>query len=148
MKPNNHQQTDDNHSAKVRLDKWLWAARFFKTRNLAKEAISGGKVRCNGERPKPGRHVELGTTLSIRQGWSEKTVKVLKLSETRGPAPIAQQMYAETADSIKNREQQVWERRQLQAAQMPPPRRPTKKQRRQIHRFKDGQDRQHSEKPS
>jgi ribosome-associated heat shock protein Hsp15 len=125
---------------KVRLDKWLWAARFFKTRTLAKEAIAGGKVRFNGERPKPGRLVEVGTQLTIRQGWSEKTVLVLKLSGNRGPAPVAQQLYEETADSTRNREDQAWQRQQLQAAQMPPPRRPTKKQRRQIHRFKDAQD--------
>ena len=122
---------------KVRLDKWLWAARFFKTRTLAKDAIAGGKVRFNGERPKPGRLVEVGTQLTIRQGWSEKTVLVLKLAENRGPAPVARQLYEETADSAKNREDEAWLRHQLQAAQMPPPRRPTKKQRRQIHRFKD-----------
>lgn len=125
---------------KVRLDKWLWAARFFKTRTLAKDAIAGGKVRFNGERPKPGRLVEVGTQLTIRQGWSEKTVLVLQLSDNRGPAPIAQRLYEETADSEKSREDQAWQRQQLQAAQMPPPRRPTKKQRRQIHRFRDAQD--------
>lgn len=126
--------------AKVRLDKWLWAARFFKTRSLAKEAIAGGKIRFNGERPKPGRLVEIGARLSIRQGWAEKIVVVLKIADNRGPAPVAQQLYEETADSAKNREEQAWQRRQLQAAQMPPPRRPSKKQRRQIHRFKDSQD--------
>ncbi len=126
--------------SKVRLDKWLWAARFFKTRNLAKEAIEGGKVHYNGARAKPCRLVDVGARLAIRQGWTEKTVTVLKLSEQRGPAPVAQQLYQETEDSIKAREDQAWQRRQLQAAAMPPPRRPTKKQRRQIHRFRETHD--------
>jgi ribosome-associated heat shock protein Hsp15 len=132
--------TSAAESPKVRLDKWLWAARFFKTRALAKDAIAGGKVRYNGERPKPGRLVEVGAQLAIRQGWSEKIVMVSDLSENRGPASVAQQLYKESEDSIKAREDKDWQRRQIQAAQMPPARRPTKKQRRQIHRFKDSHD--------
>ncbi|OZG75135.1 RNA-binding protein [Hahella sp. CCB-MM4] len=125
---------------KIRLDKWLWAARFFKTRSLAKDAIDGGKVHYNGSRTKPGRAVDVGAEIKIRQGWSEKVIKVLGLSERRGPAPEAQRLYEETQESIEHREEMAWQRKQLQTAQMPPPRRPTKKQRRQIHRFRESTD--------
>src|SRR5690554_6954201 len=81
--------SDQTNDGKVRLDKWLWAARFFKTRALAKEAIEGGKVRYNGARTKPGKVVEVGAELSIRQGWAERTVTVLGLSEQRRGAPEA-----------------------------------------------------------
>jgi len=141
MKRTNIAKPPTPDTAKVRLDKWLWAARFFKTRNLAKAAIAGGKIRYNGERPKAGRLVEAGAKLSIRQGWSEKTIVVLKLSENRGPAPLARELYEETEQSIQQREEQSWQRQQLQAAQMPPARRPGKKQRRQIHRFKEARER-------
>ncbi len=134
----NNQADKEEH--KVRLDKWLWAARFFKTRTLAKEAIEGGKVHYNGARAKPGRIVDIGAEIKIRQGWSEKVVEVLDLSERRGSAPIAQKLYRETEESEKHREELAWQRKQLQAATMPPPRRPTKKQRRQIHRFKENSD--------
>lgn len=80
----------------VRLDKWLWAARFFKTRALAKAAIEGGKVHCDGVRGKPSRQVQLGMSIKIRQGFAEKTVIVEGLSEQRGPAKVAETLYRET----------------------------------------------------
>ncbi|MDR2213235.1 MAG: RNA-binding protein, partial [Pseudomonadales bacterium] len=91
---------NDSITQKVRLDKWLWAARFFKTRSLAKAAIEGGKVHCNGERCKSSREVGVGMTLQIRQGWDERTVLVRGVSEQRGGAPQAALLYEETAASI------------------------------------------------
>ena len=125
----------------VRLDKWLWAARFFKTRSLAKTAVEGGKVHYDGARAKPSRTVELGATLRLRQGWDEKTVVVRGLSEQRGPATVAQTLYEETADSIARQTASAELRRQAQAATAAPEQRPNKKQRRDIMRFKD----QHSD---
>jgi ribosome-associated heat shock protein Hsp15 len=125
-----------NDSAqKVRIDKWLWAARFYKTRSLASEAIKGGKVSVNGHRAKPSREVEIEDVLTLRQGFDEKTVVVQALSEKRGPATVAQQLYQETEESIEKREKEK-ELRQLSAAQRPHGQgRPSKRQRRQIHRF-------------
>lgn len=121
---------------KVRLDKWLWAARFFKTRSLAKQAIDGGKVHCNGARSKSSREVEVGFTLDIRQGWDEKTVIVKALSDKRGSAPQAALLYEETPESIEKRRLQA-EQRKVQRAMNPLAQgRPTKQDRRRIHRFK------------
>lgn len=121
----------------VRLDKWLWAARFYKTRALAKEAVEGGKVHYNSQRCKPGRLVQLGATLTLRLGWQEKTVVVDDISERRRGAPEAQKLYHETEDSLKKREDLSWQRKTMQAAQLPPARRPSKKDRRDIQRFRD-----------
>ncbi|WP_372778890.1 ribosome-associated heat shock protein Hsp15 [Litorivivens sp.] len=122
---------------KVRLDKWLWAARFFKTRSLAKQAIDGGKVHYNGERCKVSKEVELGATLTIRQGWDAKTVEVQALSDQRRGAPEAQLLYRETEDSIKQREARAAQRKAFgPGADLVSRERPNKKQRRQIHRFK------------
>lgn len=121
---------------KVRIDKWLWAARFFKTRNLAKLAIDGGKIRCDGQRIKASKEIGIGLLLSIRQGFDEREVEVLALSDVRRGAPEAQTLYRETEASIAKREQRALEykvTRQL----MGPSTRPTKKQRRQIHRFRE-----------
>ncbi|HHH47636.1 MAG TPA: RNA-binding protein [Gammaproteobacteria bacterium] len=120
---------------KVRLDKWLWAARFFKTRGLASEAIKGGKIELNGSRAKPSREVRVGDELQIRQGFDEKTVIVRDLSDRRGPAPVAQQLYEETAESIVAREKAAEQRRLANAYREPGQGRPTKRQRRQIHGF-------------
>ena len=123
---------------KVRLDKWLWAARFYKTRSLASEAIKGGKISINGARPKTSREVLIGDTICLRQGYDEKTVIVQALSDKRGSATIAQQLYTETADSIAAREKNK-ELRQLATAQRPRGEgRPTKRERRHIHRFTQG----------
>ena len=124
----------------VRLDKWLWAARFFKTRSLATDAINGGKVHVNGERAKPSRKVNLGDEMTIRQGFVEKTVSVTGLSEKRGTATMAAELYMETEASISRREAEA-EQRRLLAAEIPQhEQRPSKKQRRQIHRFKSIHD--------
>ena len=124
-------------SARVRLDKWLWAARFFKTRSLAKAAIEGGKVHIGGDRCKVSREVEAGMTLQIRQGWDEFEVVVQAVSEQRGPATQARLLYSETEQSLVRREQAAAERKALAASEPISPERPTKKQRRQIHGFRE-----------
>jgi ribosome-associated heat shock protein Hsp15 len=125
------------HDEAVRLDKWLWAARFFKTRTLAKEAIEGGKVQYNQQRCKPGKPVEVGAELKIRQGWFDKTVIVKALSPQRKNAALAQMLYEETEESQTRREKALEERKQLQASQPTPQRRPNKRDRRLIHQFKN-----------
>ena len=120
----------------VRLDKWLWAARFYKTRTLAKEMIDGGKVHYNGQRSKPNKIVEVGATLKIRQGSDEKEIVVLALSTQRRGAPEAQLLYRETEQSIANREKLAMARK-MNALSMPhPDRRPDKKERRDLLKFK------------
>jgi len=121
---------------KVRIDKWLWAARFFKTRNLAKQAIDGGKVHLNGNRIKASKDVEVGMTLVVRQGWDEKTIEVLGLSDQRRGAPEAALLYRETEDSIKARQLKAEQRKAMGSADSRTSTKPTTKQRRQIHRFK------------
>lgn len=95
----------------VRLDKWLWAARFYKTRALAVEEITKGRVEVNGASVKPSRDVKVGDSLKLRQGQIEREVKVLGLSHVRGPAPQAQALYAETPESIAAREKAAEQRR-------------------------------------
>jgi len=120
---------------KVRLDKWLWAARFFKTRTLAVEAIAGGKVHLNGNRIKPGHAVTTGDQLRIRKGPYEFIVQVKELSTRRGPASVAALLYEETPESRATRDQ-LAELHRLSALATPhTDRRPNKKQRRQISRF-------------
>jgi ribosome-associated heat shock protein Hsp15 len=124
-------------SGKLRLDKWLWAARFFKTRSLAKAAIEGGKVQLGGQRVKVSREINAGDTLHIRQGWDEKVVEVLALSDQRRGAQEAQLLYEETAASIARREADSAARKAAGGMIDRPAHRPNKKQRRQIHQFKD-----------
>lgn len=119
----------------VRLDKWLWAARFYKTRAQAVEAINGGHVHLNGVRVKPARGVQCGDELIVRKSGMEFVLTVLALSEQRGPAPVAQQLYQESEDSRARRESLVEERRLAAAAGVLPARRPDKRGRRQIIRF-------------
>lgn len=126
----------DDQQDKVRLDKWLWAARFYKTRALAKEAIEGGKVHCRGERCKPSKEPKVGDELVIRAGYDERTVVIEQLSAVRRGAPQAQQLYRETDDSIIAREKAA-DLRKAGAVGIQTDGRPNKKQRRQIHRFKD-----------
>ena len=121
---------------KVRLDKWLWAARFYKTRALAKEAIEGGKVHCRGESCKPSKEPRVGDELVLRAGYDERTVVIEQLSAVRRGAPQAQLLYRETEDSVTAREQAA-ALRKAGALGIQTDGRPTKKQRRQIHRFKD-----------
>ena len=120
---------------KVRLDKWLWAARFFKTRTLAMDAISGGKVHINGNRVKPAHGVAVGDQLHIRKNAYEFVVMVKGLSSKRGPAKVASLLYEETEES-KTTRNQLTELHRLSALAAPhADKRPNKKQRRQIHRF-------------
>lgn len=119
---------------KVRIDKWLWAARFYKTRSLAKSAIEGGKVQIDGQKSKPSRTLEVGVMLTLRQGEDTKTIEVIALSEQRRGAPEAQLLYSETEQSIELREKKSSERAAFHGS-MPASIRPSKKQRRQIHRF-------------
>lgn len=121
---------------KVRLDKWLWAARFFRTRAKAKEAIDGGKVHVDGVRGKPARELQVGDELKIRQGWDERVVVVRALSDQRRGAPEAQALYEETAESVERREREATSRR-LAGARVFPERRPSKRDRRQIHEFRE-----------
>ena len=120
---------------KIRIDKWLWAARFFKTRNLAKEAIDGGKVHCNGQRVKPSKEALVGMELTIRQQLDEKTVIIKALSDQRRGAPEAVLLYEETEDSKELREKRTAERKAGLGAFIISDHRPNKKERRQIHRF-------------
>lgn len=124
-------------SKKIRLDKWLWAARFFKTRSLAKQAIEGGKVQYNEARSKVSKEVEIGALLTISHGWDKKVVEVLLLSDQRRGAAEAQLLYQETADSVAEREKNASQRKALNGLGMVRAERPNKKQRRQIHRFKE-----------
>ncbi|RXS42417.1 ribosome-associated heat shock protein Hsp15 [Idiomarina sp. 29L] len=120
----------------VRLDKWLWAARFYKTRALAREMVQSGKVHYDGQRSKPSKVVQVGAIITLRQGFDSKEVEVLELSEQRRGAPEAQLLYRETEKSIAKREENA-EARKLNALYNPhPDRRPDKKQRRQLIRFK------------
>jgi ribosome-associated heat shock protein Hsp15 len=119
----------------VRLDKWLWAARFFKTRSLAAAAIQGGKVHVNGARVKPAHRVKAGEALNIRRGPDEYRVIVKGLARIRGPATQAALLYEETAQSVQRREALAVERKAQTALLPHPPRRPSKKERRQIIRF-------------
>ncbi|MBN7795475.1 S4 domain-containing protein [Parahaliea mediterranea] len=123
--------------ARLRLDKWLWAARFFKTRSLAKAAIEGGKVQLAGQRVKVSREIAVGDHLQIRQGWELKEVRVEALSDQRRGAPEAQALYRETEDSVARRESEAAARKAAGGMIERPARRPSKKQRRQIHRFKE-----------
>ncbi|WP_369309375.1 ribosome-associated heat shock protein Hsp15 [Providencia rettgeri] len=120
----------------VRLDKWLWAARFYKTRSLAREMIDGGKVHYNGQRTKPGKIVELHALVKLRQGNDERTIEIIEISSQRRGAPEAQLLYRETAESIEQREK-IAAARKMNALTMPhPERRPDKKERRTLLKFK------------
>lgn len=125
---------------KIRLDKWLWAARFYKTRALAKAAIEGGKVQCRGERCKPGKEPRIGDELQIRQGFDQRTVVVRVLSGQRRAAIEAQLLYEETPQSQRLREDAALKRKAMGPGMLISEQRPTKKQRRQIHRFRNVHD--------
>jgi ribosome-associated heat shock protein Hsp15 len=120
-----------------RLDKWLWAARFYKTRAIAKQMIDGGKVFYNGQRTKSGKIVNLGDTIKIRQGFDEKEVKVIALADKRKDATFAMTLYTETADSIKTREKIALARKQGVLLSPASDSKPDKKQRRQIRQLKE-----------
>lgn len=120
---------------KVRLDKWLWAARFFKTRNLAKQAIEGGKIHCEGQRVKAAKEISVGVTLSIRQDLDEKIVLVIALTDQRRGAPEAALLYQETEESRLLREKRSAERKAGLGSFLASDHKPNKKERRQIHQF-------------
>ena len=126
----------EDQGAEVRLDKWLWAARFYKSRAMARAMIEGGKVHYNGQRSKPGKQVEVGALLRLWQGDDEKEVQVLLLAQQRRGASEAQLLYRETEQSERKR-QQTAEARRLNSLYAPHPEsRPDKKQRRDLMRLK------------
>ena len=125
--------TDSTSSTRIRLDKWLWAARFYKTRALAAEEVAKGRVRVNDAAAKPGRELHLGDRVGLRQGPVQRVVDVLVLGTVRGPAPVAQTFYLETAESIAAREKAAEARRQgVEPANTIEQGRPTKRDRRQL----------------
>ncbi|WP_447529229.1 MULTISPECIES: ribosome-associated heat shock protein Hsp15 [unclassified Vreelandella] len=126
-------------SDSVRLDKWLWAARFFKTRALAKKAIEGGKVHYNGDRVKTSKNVEVGALIRVPQGWDIYEVEVLTLSGQRRGAPEARTLYSETQESAERRAKETEARRLNNEVMQHPLKRPDKKQRREIQRFQRNQ---------
>ncbi|KAF1685934.1 RNA-binding protein [Pseudoxanthomonas broegbernensis] len=121
----------------VRLDVWLWAARFFKTRSLAKQAVDTGKVEVAGQRPKPSRAIRIGETLRVVRGEEAFDLAVRGLSEVRGPAPVAQALYAETPESKARREQQRLQRAAMRDGYRPPEHKPDKRARRLIQALGD-----------
>lgn len=124
-----------NHLDTLRIDKWLWCARFFKTRSLAADEITKGRVTINGQVAKASREVRCGDTVTLRQGLIARTVVVRGLSGTRGPAPVAQQLYEETAESTNAREQAAEQRRLApEPAHTLTQGRPTKRNRRDMER--------------
>lgn len=125
---------DAAEEEKVRIDKWLWAARFFKTRSLASQAVGGGHVQVNGGRVKPSRVVQVGDTLQIRRGQEEVVVVVLGLSGRRGPASQAQALYLETEESRQGREA-ARQQRLVAGVGLAPVRRPDKRDRRKIRKL-------------
>ena len=134
-------QQKERHSesaGKVRIDKWLWAARFFKTRALAVEAIGGGKILVHGERVKPAKVVQAGDRVSVRLGPYEHVVTVRGVSERRGPASVAATLYEETSESLAARQKLAEQLRMAPAAFVFEDKgRPTKKDRRDIDRLRD-----------
>ncbi|MGE0624048.1 MAG: RNA-binding S4 domain-containing protein [Pseudomonadales bacterium] len=133
---------------RVRLDRWLWAARFFRTRAQAKAAIEGGKVDYHltpGEdattvKPKVSKEVSIGDWLTVRRGWTAETIVVEGLSEQRGNAQAASLLYRETPESVERREAEVARRRMERAGLTVPSTRPSKRDRREIRKLKEGQE--------
>ena len=121
---------------RLRVDKWLWAARFYKTRSVAKTAIEGGKVYLDGQRVKVSREIAVGERLAIRQGWDEKEIIVKALSDRRGPAPIAQTLYEETSESVKRREREAQARKAAGGATARPTQKPGKHERKALEKLR------------
>jgi len=119
----------------LRIDKWLWAARFFKTRAMANEAVSGGKVQVNGQRVKPARVLQVGDTLDVRRGQDCRELVVLAISHKRGPACEAQQLYEETDESRDKRKQHALQRKLVAQGHPLSRHKPNKRDRRHIIRF-------------
>lgn len=125
-------QQEDRDAGEIRLDKWLWAARFFKTRSLAAQAVAGGKIEINGMRPKPSRAVRAGDRLTIRRGSYEWRIIVRGIAPGRGPAVRAAALYEETEESRRNREIAAAQLRMQRPPEFDQPGRPSKKDRRAI----------------
>ena len=125
----------EQSSSKIRIDKWLWAARFFKTRSLAKTAIEGGKVQLAGQKVKVSREVAPGDILRVRQGWDEREVKVIATSAQRRAAPIAQTLYEETEASLERRARAA-EARKAAGTLARPAQRPGKHERKALERLR------------
>jgi ribosome-associated heat shock protein Hsp15 len=130
----NPQEIEQTHEP-IRIDKWLWAARFFKTRSLAAEAVTGGKIEVNGARAKPSRIMRPGDKLNIRRGPYEWTVVVKGLAKLRGPAPEAQLLYEETEESVRRRAAASAQLKFERSPEFDIPGRPSKKDRRAMLRF-------------
>jgi ribosome-associated heat shock protein Hsp15 len=126
----------DGEDGRIRLDKWLWAARFYKTRSLASEAVAGGKVQVNGDRAKRARPLVVGDEVRVRQGPYEFLVVVRGLSARRGPASVAAELYQERPESRAAREAMALQLKTLHAAFVPEKGRPTKRDRRDLERLK------------
>ncbi len=124
-------------NSSTRLDKWLWAARFYKTRAIAKQMIDGGKVFYNGQRTKSGKAVSIGDTIKIRQGFEEKEVDVIALADKRRDATFAVTLYKETTNSIASREKNALARQQGILLSPASDTKPDKKQRRKLRQFKE-----------
>lgn len=128
--------SENADALKVRLDKWLWAARFYKTRTIAREMVQGGKVHYNGQRSKASKIVEIGAVIKLAQGVDEKTITVLNILEKRQSAPIAQTMYQESDASIAKREENSIARKNNSFFAPHPDKKPDKKQRRELLKMK------------
>ena len=120
----------------VRIDIWLWAARFFKTRALAKKSCELGRVRVNGQTPKPAREIRVGDMVDVKTEGGDFQVEVLELSDIRGPAPVAQALYRETEASRELRQKAAAERRAMQNFEIAPQARPSKRDRQKIIQFR------------
>jgi len=127
----------ENTATSTRLDKWLWAARFYRTRAIAKQMIDGGKVFYNGQRTKSGKAVSVGDTIKIRQGFGEKEVTVIALADKRQDAKFAQTLYQEKKTSIESRERNALARKQGILLSPASDSKPDKKQRRKLREFKE-----------
>lgn len=128
--------SENADALKVRLDKWLWAARFYKTRAIAREMVQGGKVHYNGQRSKASKIIEIGAVIKLAQGVDEKTITVLNILEKRQSAPIAQTMYQESDASIAKREENSIARKNNSFFAPHPDKKPDKKQRRELLKMK------------
>jgi ribosome-associated heat shock protein Hsp15 len=120
----------------IRLDKWLWAARFYKTRSAAREMIQSGKVKYNGQRCKPSKLIEVGAVITLLQGFDEKCVTILELCDKRQAAPLAQMLYEESAESLEKRQQNAIARKNNSFFAPRPDTKPDKKQRRELLKLK------------
>ena len=134
MRRTSSEEKEGAAGSSVRIDKWLWAARFFKTRALASDAVAAGKIEVGGERVKPARALKVGELVSVRLGPYVHIVRVLGLSATRGPASVAMLLYEETPESRLARERHAWQLRHAAPLMEPGDGRPTKKNRRDLDR--------------